>query len=318
MNAISSEELLTELLQQAGLPTAVSVTPLNGRGFTDQINTVTLANGRQVILRVLSKLRTPAFGRAKFLAYHNIPAPALLAATEHATLEEFIEGETLGDLIETGRDTDRVWHLVGEAYRRVHAIGFPTGLAAEKLGPEQFVLTPYNPAEELHAQIDKSKPGLQRLIPELLTYLPDLHEMVQAAAPALQAAPTALGHGDINMWNILVAHDRATPIDWDRPCVCDPSMEIALLDKHASLFNRTGTHPAFFDGYGSPPPEPNTSIHRVVQTLAWATGNDWIDIERDPQVSTELKARHASWLTIMLDHVRDLPRHLERLGTLVG
>ena len=66
----------------------------------------------------------------------------------------------------------------------------------------------------------------------------------------------------------------------------------------------------FFDGYGSTPVEPNTSIHRVVQILAWATGNDWIDTER--------KARHASWLPILLDHVRDLPRHLDRLGALAG
>ena len=94
-------------------------------------------------------------------------------------------------------------------------------------------------------------------------------------------------------------------------------MDIALLDKHASLFNRTGIPPAFFDGYGSRPIEPNTSIHRVVQTLAWATGDDWTDIERDPLVSAELKAQLASWLPILLEHVRDLPRHLDRLRALL-
>ena len=116
------------------------------------------------------------------------------------------------------------------------------------------------------------------------------------------------------MWNVLVAHDRATPVDWDAPRVGDPAKEIALLDKHVSLFNRAGIRPAFFDGYCSTPVEPNTSIHRVVQTLSWATSDDWIDTERDPLVSAELKALHASWLPILLDHVRHLPRHLDRLG----
>ncbi len=114
------------------------------------------------MLRVPRKPRAPAFGRARFLARHGVPAPALLAATERAALEEFIEGETLGDLIETGRDTGRVWRLVGEAFRRVHAVHFPSGLAGEKLGPERFVLTPYDPAEELHALIDAAEPGLRR------------------------------------------------------------------------------------------------------------------------------------------------------------
>ena len=162
MSAIPSEEVLTELLRQAGLPAAVSVTPLTGRGFVNRISTVALAGGRRVVLRVLRKPRSPAFARARLLACHGVPAPALLAATEHAALEEFIDGETLGDLIETGRDTDRVWRLVGEAFRRVHAVGCPSGLAGDKLGPERFVLTPYDPAEELHALIDEAEPGLRR------------------------------------------------------------------------------------------------------------------------------------------------------------
>ena len=240
----------------------------------------------------------------------------MLAATEDAALEEFVEGETLGDLIEKGKDTDQVWRLVGEAFLRVHMVRFPSGLAADKFGPEQIVLTPFNPAEELHVQIDRSEPGLRRLLPGHQVYLPELHEVVGAASKALQEAQTALGHGDNHMWNVLVARDRATPIDWDSPCVGDPAMDIALLDKHASLFNRAGLPPAFFDGYGSQPIEPNTSIHRVVQTLSWATGDDWDDFESDPLVSAELKARAASWLSILLDYLRDLPRHLDRVRVL--
>ena len=53
-------------------------------------------------------------------------------------------------------------------------------------------------------------------------------------------------------------------------------------------------------------------------SVQWAASDDWIDTERDPLVSAELKARHASWLPILLDHVRDLARHLDRLRALVG
>ena len=255
VSADPTERLLTELLRQAGLPAPVSVTPIAGRGFVDRISSVTLADGRRVVLRVLRKPRTPAFARARFLAHHGVPAPALLAATEYAALEELVDGETLGDLIDTGRDTDQVWRLVGEAYRRVHAVAFPSGLAVDRLGPDRFVLIPYDPAEELHALIDGSEPMLRQLRPELVAYLPDLHEVVRAAALALRVAPTALGHGDIHMWNILT-HDRATLVDWDKPRVSDPAKEIALLDKHASLFNQAGIRPAFFDGYGSAPASP--------------------------------------------------------------
>jgi hypothetical protein len=51
--------------------------------------------------------------------------------------------------------------------------------------------------------------------------------------------------------------------------------------------------------------------------MQWATSDDWIDTENDPLVSAELKARHASWLPIILDHVRHLPQHLDRLRALV-
>lgn len=104
--------------------------------------------------------------------------------------------------------------------------------------------------------------------------------MVDRAAAALRAAPSALGHGDINMWNIIVSEDRVTLIDWDWPVICDPACEIALIDKHAWLFNARGINPAFFDGYGTPPAEPNTTLHRVVQTINWVGSADWEEFER--------------------------------------
>jgi hypothetical protein len=46
----------------------------------------------------------------------------------------------------------------------------------------------------------------------------------------------------------LVNRDVAVPIDWDLPEVGDPTMEIALLDKHASLFNRHELPPGVLQG----------------------------------------------------------------------
>lgn len=316
METPSSRDVLTELLAEASLPPVVSLERQTGRGFDNEISTVCLADGRRVVLRRFRQPRAPEWPRARFLAEHDIPVPALLVANENGSLVEFIEGAVLGDLIESGQDTATTWRLVGDAYRRVHAVSFPAGLAGDELAPDRFVLTPVDPVEQLHRQIDGAGSGLERLLPDCVAYLPALHEVVENAAVALRAAPAALGHGDIHMWNVLVTERAATLIDWDFPRVADPALEVALLDKHASLFNGTGLPASFFDGYGRPAPEPNTSIHRVVQTLDWATSSDWAEFEADPQLPAEMKQRTRRWLPVLLDYLRDLPRHLDRVETL--
>lgn len=316
METFSPRDTLDELLTQANLPSAVSQTGHAGRGFDNEISTVVLADGQRVLLRRFSQPRAAEGPRAGFLDQHNLPVPALLASSERGSLLEVIDGDLLGDLIESGHDTADVWRLVGEAYCTVHAVGFPAGLAGENLAPDRFVLTPVDPAEQLHRQIDDARAGLERLLPDHVTYLSRLHTVVQDAAPVLRATPTAFGHGDINMWNILITPERATLIDWDAPRVADPALEVALLDKHASLFNNTGLPDAFFTGYGQPPAEPNTSLHRLVQTLAWAASSDWAVFETDPTLPAELAHRARGWLSILVDYLRDLPAHLDRLHRL--
>lgn len=317
METPSSRDVLNELLALANLSPAVSLTRQTGRGFDNEVSTVSLADGRRVVLRCFRQPRKAEWPRARFLAQHDLPAPGMLAATEHGSLIEFIDGTLLGDLIESGQDTAGVWLLVGEAYRRVHAVGFPAGLAGEELAPDRFLLTPVDPVEQLHRQIEDARPGLQQLLPDCVTYLPDLHKVVQDAAPALRAAPAAFGHGDINMWNVLITSEQAMLIDWDSPRVADPALEVALLDKHASLFNNTGLSDAFFIGYGQSPAEPNTSLQRLVQTLDWATSSDWAEFDTDPTLPAELVHRARGWLPILLAYLRELPGHLERLRTLI-
>ncbi|WP_433869230.1 phosphotransferase family protein [Saccharopolyspora sp. CA-218241] len=310
--------MLDELVAQADLPPPVSAMPKVGRGFDNEISTVVLAGGRRVVLRRFPQPRAPEWPRARFLEQHGLPAPALLAANERGSVIEFVDGDLLGDLIEAGRDTAGVWRMVGAAYRRVHAVGFPAGLAAEELAADRFVLTPVDPVEQLHRLIDNARPGLHQLLPDCVDYLSDVHALVDDAATALRTAASAFGHGDINMWNVLITPEQAVLIDWDHPRVADPAMEIALLDKHASLFNETGLPAAFFTGYGQPPPEPNTSLHRLVQTLEWATSSDWAEFESDVALPTELKHRVRGWLPILVDYLRELPTHVDRLRTLTG
>ena len=311
----ASQRVLSKLLAEAGLPPAVEVSPLEGRGFSNEIVAATLAGGRRVILRRWPAPRLPEHARARFLADHGLPAPGLLAADEHASIIEFVPGEVLGDLIDDGRDSIQVWRLVGQAYRRVHDVAFPGGLTGE-VRPHRIVLTPTDPVARLHADIENARIELHRILPERVADLLALHGAVQAAAGPLRAAKTALGHGDIHMWNVLVSASAVTLVDWDSPRVCDPAMEVGLLDKHASLFNGKGLPESFFEGYGHPPTEPNTSVHRVVQTLNWATSSDWAEFEADPGLSDELKRRARTWRPVLVDYLRDLPHHIHRLHML--
>jgi hypothetical protein len=116
------------------------------------------------------------------------------------------------------------------------------------------------------------------------------------------------------MWNIIVNDNEAVLIDWDVPRIGQSAMEVALLDMHTSLFNGCGLDSAFYSGYGHDPVEPNTSLHRVIQTIFWATSDDWSSFE---QLSVEMYERTQRWLTVLLVHVAQLPAHIQQLRLLV-
>jgi tRNA A-37 threonylcarbamoyl transferase component Bud32 len=305
------------MLRAAQLAPATCVEILHGRGFDNEVVVATLDGGRKVVFRRWKQPRPPEAVRAAFLAGQNVPAPAILATSDEASLQEFVPGVLLGDLIDSGDCTPATWHSVGIAFRKVHAVRFPPRVSGSVL-PDQIVLVPRDPVEVLHRQTDGAHAGLHRAFPALTACIGDLHGVIEAAGAALRRAGTALGHGDINMWNIIVGPRRTTLIDWDHPRICDPAMEVALLDKHASLFNGEGLHPAFFEGYGRPAREPNTSIHRVVQTLAWAMSADWEEFQADPGLPLEIKERTRRWLSVLLEYVELLPEHIDHLRALVS
>lgn len=307
-------DVLAELLEQAGLPESSEVETLTGRGFTDEVSVVRFATAAPVVLRRWAEPRKLEFPRAQFFADHKVPAPRLLAANPFGSLVEFVSGCLMGDLIEDGHDSAAAWRAVGEAYRGVHRVSFPSRVAG-RLGPEGLVLRPSDPVAVLHELLDNATAGLRRRCPGAVGHLGRLHVVVDRCAGSLRTAPTSLLHGDVNMWNVLVDAKRAVPIDWDLPEVGDPAMEIALLDKHAHLFNSSGLPRAFFEGYGLSA-EPNTTLHRVVQTIQWVASDDWDELAA-PDLPTELQTRTVGWLDTLQQYLSRLPEHLDRLSELM-
>lgn len=305
---------LSDLLWAAGLPAAVALQPLRGRGFDNELLAARLADGRQVVLRRRRTRGEPEHTRARFLEAHGLPAPRLLAGNGDASLHEFVPGELLGDLIEAGRATPAVWEQVGAAVRRVHAVGFPAHLEGA-LSPDLIVLRPCDPVADLHASLEAAIPGLARRAPAALEHLAALHDLVDRAAAPLRDAPTALLHGDPGMWNIIMDQHGAVLIDWDRPLVGDPARELALLDMQAMLFNGQGLDPAFYRGYARPAPQPNTALQRVLQTFVWAGSDDWDSACTQPP--PEQSARAQRWLQALLADLARLPAQIAHLRTLL-
>ena len=305
-------DILEDLVREAGLPDVTAMSRLAGRGLNNRLYAARLADGRQMVLRIRTQGLIPERARAQFLQTSELSVPRLFAASGNASLYAFAPGITLGDAIESGTATREDWTMVGRAYRQVHEVRFPREVEGT-VGPDVITLRPADPVARLYDDVERSIPGLERLLPETLPFVPDLHRLIEDAAPGLRESTTALLHGDVNMWNILIAPTRATLVDWDEPAVGDPAAELALLHQHASLFNGSGLPRAFFNGYGRGPIEPNTSLHRLIGTIAWLTSDDWVSFERlDP----DLRARTRGWFRGLFAWTERMPEHIERLRTL--
>ena len=305
-------DILEDLIRAAGLPGVTATSRLAGRGLANRLYAARLADGRQLVLRIRSRGLIPERARAQFLQTHGLAVPQLFAASGNASLYGFAPGVTLSDAVEDGTATANDWAKVGRAYRQVHDVRFPRQVEGT-VGPDLITLRPADPVADLHATVERSVAGLERLLPETVALVPELHRLIDAAAPSLRSAATTLLHGDVTLWNILIAPSRATLVDWDEPAIGDPARELALLDQHASLFNGKGLPRAFYNGYGRGPIEPNTSLHRLIGTIAWLTSDDWVSFERlDP----DLRARTRGWFRELFAWTTRMPEHIERLRTL--
>lgn len=241
-----------ELFRLAALTSPVTETVLTDRGFDNVVRLFQIAGGRTVVSRTGRSFGDAAIRRNRLLIERGVPTPAILAATERSALFDFAPGTLLGDLIDTQVCGSEAWRAVGAAYRRVHSVDADVDVISA-LGVDVPTI---DPVERAHADVEGSRTGIERRLPEAIRYLPALHALIDVAAHSLRSAPVRLLHGDVNMWNVLVDGHDAWIIDWDDPAIGDPAMEIALLDKHASLFDGVGLDAAFFEGYGQSCVEP--------------------------------------------------------------
>ena len=298
---------LDELLQLAELPRAASVRVLADRGFDNIVRRVELADGRIVVSRTDRQFGEVAIRRNCLLIERGVPTPVALAATEPSALFDCAPGTLLGDLIDTDTSSAAAWRAVGAAYRQVHAIDADVDVITA-VGVDAVTM---DPVARAHADVAAASRGVERRLPDAIHRLGALHELIDTAAPSLRCAPLRLLHGDVNMWNVLVDDQAACIIDWDDPAIGDPAREIALLDKHASLFIGVGLDAAFFHGYGQSAIEPNTSLYRLILTLSWAASSDWDNWDRQ-RLPNELRRRTAGWLQTLLAYLADIELHLER------
>jgi aminoglycoside phosphotransferase (APT) family kinase protein len=295
----ATEALLHEVVASAGLPPVVSFRPVRGHGFDHQILHATLADSRQVVLRHRPQESRPLpLAQARFLAEHDVPAPALLGGNSFATLYEYAPGEMLSALVAEGRVSDDDWRSAGTAFRRLHAVRFPSKVR------------PRDPVAALHEQLAEAEPILKVNLPVVVPHLPRLHELIDEHAEPLRDAPTALLHWDVNPANIIVGPAQTTLIDWGDTRIGDPAKEIAALEEHIYLIDRSPQLPvAFYETYGPRPT--NTALHRLTGPLSWYTeGNfDGWDLEED--LDPALQEKVDAWRAGLAGYLSEMAEHLK-------
>lgn len=305
-----TKSLLHELVAEAGLPEVTSYQELSGHGFDHQVVHATLADSQQVLLRSREESWPVPVGRARFLTEHDLPAPALLGGNEFATLYEYVPGEMLYKLLAENRMTEALWRSVGTAFRRVHAVRFPSGLSGP-FGPDSLTLKPIDPVQDLHERIAAAEPRLEANLPFVLPHLPRLHAIIDAHADPLRLATTALLHNDVFPANIIVGADRTTLIDWDWPRVADPAQEVSALDEWMYLAGDTHLPEPFFDAYGPRPP--NTSLYRVTGAISWfgrGVFNGW---EIDSSLDEARTHQVQGWRDSLVAYLTGLGDRLDEL-----
>lgn len=307
-----TEALLHELVAAAGRPAVTSFEPLRGHGFDHEILRATLADAQQVVLRHLQQQPRPLpLGQARFLAEHDVPAPALLGGNEFATLYEYIPGEMLSALVAEDRMTDDTWRSAGTAFRRLHAVRFPKGMKGV-FGPEELVLGPTDPVRDMHEMLVDAEPKLTANLAFVVPHLPHLHEVIDHNAEPLREAPTALLHWDVYPANIIVGPSETTLIDWGDPRVGDPAKEIAALDEHIYLINGSQLPDAFFETYG-PRSQPNTAIHRLTGAIGWFSHGPFASWEINPELGPDMTAQVTRWRDSLVSYLTGIGERLKEI-----
>ena len=303
-------------MSAAALPPVMSTRVLSGRGFDNQLLVGLLGDGHEVLLRQSSAPAPSPVPRARFLAAHAVGAPRLYAANdEGAVLVDFIEGETLAAAAGRGALGDREWHLVGEAYRRIHAVQFPAPLRGS-FGPERLELTPTDPVHLLHADVDAAEPEIRALRPSMLPHLSTLRHHIDAHAEELRREIPCLTHTDANFHNLILAADRVTLIDWDYPGVRYPLEELEALEEHAYLNGVAELPEAFFVGYGRQVSRTLLRLHRIAGCLGHLGSREWAEMAADRRHPPELRSMIRAWDERLKTWIYQIGDHLDHLAEL--
>ncbi|GAA1661099.1 hypothetical protein GCM10009744_63590 [Kribbella alba] len=305
----ATEALLHEVVASAGLPAVVSFRPVRGHGFDHQILHATLADSRQVVLRHRPQESRPLpLAQARFLAEHDVPAPALLGGNSFATLYEYAPGEMLSALVDEGRVSDDDWRSAGTAFRQLHAVRFPSRLSGI-FEADGLILRPRDPVTALHEHLVEAEPILKVNLPVVVAHLPRLHELIDENAEPLRNASTALLHWDVNPANIIVGPAQTTLIDWGDTHVGDPAKEIAALEEHIYLIDRSPQLPApFYETYGPRPT--NTALHRLTGALSWYTEGNFDGWDLEDDLDPALKIKVDAWRAGLAGYLSEMAEHL--------
>ncbi len=312
--SVNARAVLEELVSAAALPPVISTRPLSGQGFDNQLLVGLLSDGHEVLLRQSSVPAPSPVPRANFLAAHGVGSPRLYAANdEGAVLVDYIDGETLAAAAHRGGLGDREWQLVGAAYRRIHAVQFPAPLRGS-FGPERLELTPTDPVQLMHANVDAAEPEIRALRPSMLPHLSTLRHHIDAHAEELRREIPCLAHTDANFHNLILAADRVTLIDWDYPGVRYPLEELEALEEHAYLNGIPELPDAFFAGYGRQVSRALLRLHRLAGCIGHVGSREWADMAADNRNPPELRSmirtwdeQLKNWIYRIEDHLRDLP-----------
>lgn len=219
-------------------------------------------------------------------------------------------GETLATLCRRGRADEAVWRMVGQAYRRIHAVEFPSGLRGP-FGPERLELEPCDPVELLHSKVKMVEPVVRSQRPALMASLDKLRSRIDARADELRAQRPCLVHSDPNFHNIVVSADRITLIDWDYPAVHYPLEELEALEEHAYVHGISELPAAFFAGYGVEVSRPLLRLHRIVGTLG-VLNSEWSDMAADARHPARLRSMLGAWDRQLRDWIDRIEYHLQQ------
>jgi hypothetical protein len=246
------------------------------------------------------------------LALHDVGAPRLHAANDAgAVLVDYVPGVTLAALAGRGELSDREWHMVGVAYRRIHAVRFPAPLRGP-FGPQGLELRPEDPVDLLHGKVDAAEPAVRSQRPALLPSLSRLRKRIDAQADELRREVPCLAHTDANFHNIIVSGDQATLIDWDNPAVRYPLEELEALEEHAYLNGVAELPTSFFAGYGRYVSRPLLRLHRIAGCLGTLGSTEWSGLADDNRYPLDQQAMIRRWNEQLRDWIYRIEDHLDQ------